>query len=517
MKIRTKVTEVTEVTETSHIHPLTLRTQWLPIIVTDGRIVIHEPLEGGEPFTYKFRPELLRDYAELPHLWATMYPSVLFDSFYRHYEDERDFTFTGHIGAKELKPGTDHGKVSAAVRTMGFKRSNKGGGKESQGNRSRSRRRHYLLDMRGFIPGKHVPPLEELYELAIDVRNFCVEMGIGPKSTFAGIAAAMLRHPRFYPNPRKRVPEFINEKARIHLPGNHYDLFTDKGRVVKSARYYDQRSAHHHAAIFAPAPSSDSLRAKGFTRGHDHGGGPIWLTPDHPKWNDALNEYGLYMVRAKVPAFSEWDARYLPNDLRIQGVRSVPIWSSELPWIQEMGISLVGIEWALTGDEIDKGIQEYAKWALEETAKRPHMKQALLTPYGLLAQRRSWSRAIEGTGHQTVRWELKTFDVCHTLIGDAEFHSYGPTNVLQRGVIEAYTRMLTLRFVSRVPPDMQLGLYGDAVIIETDKRQFIAPDMMPFRNKGELTNLEFLNEQGTQFVSEEMTRLPGNFKAGINR
>lgn len=498
------------------IAPLTLRTHSLPVIVTDGALVLEEPkAENVEPFPYNFRPERLRELAELPHLWATVQPASLFMAFYDHYKGERDFTFEGSVSAKELRPGMGMGTVGAAVRKVGFKRTKKGMG--MQGSASRTRRIHYMLDLRGFLVGKHVPPLADLYELAKDIRDFCDEMGIGPKLNFAGIASAMLRHPKFYPDPRKRVPEFINEKARLHLPGNHYDLFTDTGRVYKSARYYDQRSAHHHAALLAPMPTSDSLTGKGFTRDSDLGGGRVWLTPEDPAWEKTLEGYGLFMAQVKVPQLDEDLERYLPHSLRSPEKRggkiSVGVWSSELPWLREIGVKLLALEWALTGDEIDRGLRRYAEWALEEAQRRPHFKAALLCTYGLLAQRRGWSRTIRGVGPDKVRWDTQVFGTS-AAIGDTEFHSYGPTNVVQRGVIEAYTRMLTLRYVSRVPKDMQLGLYGDAVIIDVDGKEFIAPIEEPWREKGELSNLKFLS--ATQFESDQLTRLPGH-RAGMKR
>lgn len=500
----------------SHIAPLTLRALTLPVIVTDGHTVLEEPKATDvEPFPYRFRPDRLRELAEVPHLWASMHPAALFMAFYDHYKGDRDFTFEGSVSAKELRPGMGMGTVGACVRKIGFKRTKKGMG--NHGSASRGRRVHYLLDLRGFIVGKHVPPLEDLFLLAKDVRDFCDEMGIGPKLNFAGIASAMLRHPQFYPEPRKRVPEYINEKSRLHLPGNHYDLFTDTGRVYKAARYYDQRSAHHHAALLAPMPTSDSLRSKGYTKDSDHGGGRVWLTPDHPGWERTLNGYGLFMARVKVPRFEEDQERYLPHSLRVsetrQGVISVGVWSSELSWLREIGVELLGIEWALTGDEIDHGIRRFAEWALEEAQRRPHFKPTLLCTYGLLAQRRGWSRSLRGVGPDTVRWDMKTFKTA-VAMGEPEFHSYGPTNVVQRGIIEAYTRMLTLRYVRHVPKDLQLGLYGDAVIIDVDGQDFIAPVEEPWREKGELSNLKFLS--ATQFESDQLTRLPG-VRPGMRR
>lgn len=504
-----------EVSDTTHIHPIKLSSSWSPIIVTDLATIMEEPkTDSTEPYPYKFRPERLKEIAEVPHIWATTHPSDLFMSFYRYYQNDDEFTFRGNVSSKELRPGLGSGTVGAAVRQIGFTRSAKGGGENRDGTRSRTRRMHYLMDLRGFIDDKHEPPIEELYELAIKIRDFCWDMGIGPKLNFAGISSALLRHPDFYPESRKRVAEFINEKARLHLPGNHYDLFTETGRVHKTASYHDQRSAHHHAALLAPMPTSESLRAKGFTKDSDTGGGRVWITPEHPAWEQTLNEYGLFMARVVIPGLPEGQERYLPHDLRVPGIRSVPIWSAELPWIQEMGIKIKALEWALTGNEIDEGIRKYAKWALEVAQERPYFKSALLCTYGLLAQRRGWSRSIRGTGPTTVRWDHHRFKG-NVALGDTEFHSYGPTNVVQRGIIEAYTRMLTLRYVSRVPHEMQLGLYGDAVIIDIEGRDYVAPiDEGPWRDKGTLTELEFMST--TQFRSKELTRLPG-VRAGMKR
>lgn len=506
-------TDVTDTTGDACISPMRLTNKWYPILVTDGKNCIEEPKTLGEdPYTYRFRPERLLELAEIPHVWATVQPADLFIAFYNHYRRDKDFMFHGNVSAKEMRPGMGAGSMGAAIRKFGFIRNSKGQGDGGTAGRNHKRRMHFFLDLRGFIKGKLPPDLEGQYQLALEIRDFCHDMGIGPKLNFAGISSALLRHPKFYPEPRKRVAEFINEKARLHLPGNHYDLFTETGRVHKSAVYFDQRSAHHHAAMLAPMPTSDSLRAKGFTRDSEHGGGRLWITPRHPAWHRTLNEYGLFMAKVHVPPMLEGDERFMPHEMRSQGIRSVPIWSSELPWLEEMGVELMGLEWALTGNVIDEGIRRYAEWALDTAQAHPAFKSALLCTYGLLAQRRGWSRSIRGRGAKLVRWDHKTF-MANVAMGTPEFHSYGPTNVVQRGIIEAYTRMLTLRYVSRVPNDLQLGLYGDAIIIDAEARQYVAP-IEPWREKGELTNLKFLN--ATQFTSDELTRLPG-VKAGMKR
>ena len=493
--------------EDGYVTPLRLTNSWYPVIVTDGETCIEEPkwVEETEPFTYYFRPERLEELAELPHIWATLHPPELFMRFYNTYRTNRDFTFRGETSAKELRPGLGSGSVGSTVRKFGFARSGKGLGDKGAAGRSHARRMHFFLDLRGFLEDKLPPDLEGQYNLAVEIRNFCHDMGIGPKLNFAGISSALLRHPNFYPDPRKRVPEFINEKARLHLPGNHYDLFTETGRVYKSASYFDQRSAHHHAALVAPMPTSDSVRAKGFTRDEDSGGGRVWITPASPRWERVLAEYGLFMARVHVPALPEGDERYMPHNLRSPGLQSVPIWSSELPWLEEMGVRLLGLEWALTGNVIDEGIRRYAEWALETAQEHPAFKSALLCTYGLLAQRRGWSRSIRGVGAMRCRWDAQTF-LGNAALGEAEFHSYGPTHVLQRGIIEAYTRMLTLRYVSTIPKDLQLGLYGDAVIVDAEARQFVVP-MEPWREKGELSNLTFKN--AVTFTSDQLSRLPG--------
>lgn len=80
-------------------------------------------------------------------------------------------------------------------------------------------------------------------------------------------------------------------------------------------------------------------------------------------------------------------------------------------------------------------------------------------------------------------------------------------NVIQRGMIEAETRIAALRMATRMTSlgHRVLSIYADAVFIEPTGPLPLMPP--PWEVKGELTNLVFLN--ATSFESDQVTKLPG--------
>lgn len=453
-----------------------------------------------------FEPQLLERVRELPHIWATNDPEQVFMRMNEYYKDDPNWTFTGMQRSKLPERDKTWSEIGTSIWRFGFRRRRKEMGREygngTGDHRSYSSQIHFLMDMRGFLSREELDTLHVptwiLFERAKEIRNFLYEMGIGPRYNFAGIASSLLRHPRFYPYPRKRVPIWLNEKARPYLPGNHYDVMTRTGTVIKQASYHDQRSAHHYAAMNVDMPTSDSLAGKGFTRSEDR----IWITPKNPQWKRLTSEYGLFMMRVRVPAHEEYELRFLPHGFRTQGIHTLPVWSSEIAWLEELGVKFLGCLWALTGTEVDEGIKRYAEWAYEESQRSPYLKRTLLAAYGILGSRPSHQANLKQGDDIEVHWDRYKFKASSSEWSD--YRSPGVTNVIQRGIIEAYTRMLTLRYSSSLPRHTQLAIYGDAVIIDG---KIIAPIPEPWREKGELTNLIFRN--AVQFTSDQMSRLPG--------
>lgn len=481
------------------IKPLRLKFQWYPIVATNLELTMFESVVTEDIFTKDHCPQLLQGIREMPHIWATVDPGTLFMQMHSLYKGDPNWSYRGLQSTKIIpdlsrKLDRDIGVMNTHVWRFGWRRTSR---------TNHASQMHFLLDLRGFLTREElrsqpVLPVELLFERAQEVRDFCHSMGLGPRHNFAGIASTLLRHPQFYPQERKRVPTWLNEKARPYLPGNHYDVMTKVGVIIKAASYHDQRSAHHHAALNVYMPTSDSLMGKGFTKGE----GRIWLRPTDTNWNRVLAEYGLFLMRVQVPQYPEYDLRFLPHGMRQAGIYSAPVWSSELPWLQEIGVKFLGIHWALTGDEVDEGIRRYAEWALEQAERHPNLKQMLLATYGILGSRASSQAPIRQGDTDDIYWDQHKF---RGTAGEwSEYRSAPATNVVQRGIIEAYTRMLTLRYACSLPRHTQLAIYGDAVIIDG---HIVCPMPEPWREKGELTNLTFRN--AVQFTSDQISRLPG--------
>ena len=112
-----------------------------------------------------------------------------------------------------------------------------------------------------------------LLKFGIDVRDWCKEQNVPLPTSLAGIANALLRDPRFWPEARGRVPKATNERTREYLPGVYSQLLA-RTRVRHQAVAIDQRTAYHRAAQEVATPDPTTLFARGYFTQPDTG--PLW-------------------------------------------------------------------------------------------------------------------------------------------------------------------------------------------------------------------------------------------------
>lgn len=396
------------------------------------------------------------------------------------------------------------------------------GFRRAPGERTKNRYWH-VLDPSVFLDdAKAALPLAELALWAEDVCGWCGDNGIHPRPTAGGLAGQLLRHPRFYGEPRRKVPGATNERAREALPGNHYELRADRNRTY-AADYIDQASAHHHAALAAPVPDAFVYAVGHYRDMRD----TEWCQPA-----DIAGSFGLIRARIWTPdthkyptQWKTWVDDFRPAWAQSPGSRLAYLYTNELDLLAELGGRIEYITAAWLSDTHDPGLQAYAQWALEETARaeperREWLKRVLLTPYGLLAARPDFFEV----GFRRARGgEIRPYPIGGTMM---PFHIHRTSkpvhpriaHVIQRGMIEAETRAESIRFANRLLAEGEhvLCIYSDGVLVRTLPWRTQARLVThPWRHKATLTGLRFISEQA--FESQQIVRLPGIPVAGRSR
>ena len=347
------------------------------------------------------------------------------------------------------------------------------------------------------------------------LRAFCQAHDLKPTPTAGGVAAQLLRHPRFYPEPRRKVPRATNEKVRPHLPGNYYELRAEPHRVYAAALYIDQADAHHYAAMTTPVPQADRLQARG--RFHSLSGEP-WARPGSRVWEEVTGRHhGLLQLRVDVPRGVSL-GRYVPPAAQRPGERDVFVFTNELPDLLDLGVSVRWLSAAWTSPEADQGLQDYARWSVETVHRspedRPWLKPTLLAAYGILAakpRRLTFGYRTASSG-EPQDWYVGPERIA-VMARSTEREVQSPiASVIQRAMVEAETRRISLELARELEADYGrevLAVYADAVLVRDRRGDPEGLPLLPppWRVKERLTNLVFHTPQA--FESLEIQRLPG--------
>lgn len=437
----------------------------------------------ADVFTHAHESIVISD--GFPHIFARLHA---------HFKDDERWQYRAIV--QEMEGDT---RVSTTLSFFGFKRTS---------HKQRRRGRYFypvavdtfIRDLSQFDGADEA---QQMLSFGIKLRDFCAEMKIRPKTTGAGIAAQLLRHPQFYPEPRRHTPTFINDVARSHLPGNHYALMRAPGdnSVVKAATYIDQKSAHHYAARTTPLPSANSILGRGSRSDRP------WLYPGERAYDEARKHHGLFKLRIRFPHLAENEQRFVQPIFWENMGKTITthIWSNELAYMERWGARVHYLIAGYSTKETDDGLPRYAEWAERQPA---WLKQTLLTPYGILATRARRSRIIHANG----RGEQVEVPIGPHLVegyaGQIRDSTNPVTFVIQRGLIESYVRQLSLELAHQLDTDggEVLSIYGDGVFVRArpgDQLQLPAP----WREKREVHNLTF--DGPHRLRSDELTRLPG--------
>jgi hypothetical protein len=333
------------------------------------------------------------------------------------------------------------------------------------------------------------------------LRDFCAENNLEIRPTMGGISSQFLTDPRFYPNARRKVPAQTNDRAREHLPGNHYKLnvYPSPNRDYR-ALYIDQHRAHHYHAKLTHFPHADHLYAYGYFRNLSR----CYRDTVSPRF------MGLYCLDLLAPS----RGRHYSWLGMAREIKAAFVYTSELTHLLDMGYKVTGVRAAWGSHHQDTGLNKYAAWACEQLdrhADAPWLKPLLLSTYGTLACRPTYAEAVFKQAKRGTKTTMLTGrrSLTGTMVQRPQKLEPGIVNVIQRGMIEAATRSESIALAQYLEHKGQriLAIYADAVIIEQDDDRPLPLLFDPWEVKRTLNHYQPINTQA--FTSDSMTRLPG--------
>lgn len=297
-------------------------------------------------------------------------------------------------------------------------------------------------------PERVIPPtLDGLMRFATDVRAWLKEQNLPVPTTLSAIGSALLRDKRFYPDPRGRVPSATNERVREWLPGVHQELHT-KQRAHRSVITLDQRGAYHQIVQDIALPDSTTLHARGYF--NDPENAPLWLQRSHPDCVGVLAAPGLVCIDAHSRRSKPSEFR--PPALDYIGTRRLYLWTNEVEFAEQHGVTVIGLVAAWVAEDNDTGLARYGRFAQHQISavtdyRKRWLKPSLHSAYGLLGAKPRTLRNgfLHGRGEVT-KWLLgvRAFNVHESELD----HKPPLGNAVQLGMIQAEVRLRTLRMAN---------------------------------------------------------------------
>ncbi len=349
---------------------------------------------------------------------------------------------------------------------------------------------------------------ESLLRLAVDIREWCENENVPLPSTLAGIANALLRDKRFWPEPRGRVPRATNENVRRFLPGVHNESFTkphDNYHPVVTA--LDQRTAYHVAAQQIPAPDPTSLFARGYFNHPDNS--PLWAIPGDGLYERTVRQPGVVFAECQVRPIRRHEVR--PPAVRKSGRYRAALWTNEIPLVEQNGVTIIGLSTAWTSTRPDDGLPRYGAYAEQQVTEASDYRQRWLKPtlhalYGLLATRARHVKIGHLRGQSKNTGEARigfghTFPVRQADLGVIQ---PATVNTAALGVLQSEIRKRSLSLARTLTEHgvTVLHVHADGLHVVGD------PPLTPEGWKIEpLTRLRYLD--GQSWIAEEKDCLPG--------
>lgn len=343
----------------------------------------------------------------------------------------------------------------------------------------------------------------DLLRFGTDVRDWCKEHNLPLPTSLSGIAAALLRDGRFWPEARGRVPTATNERIRPWLPGVYSELRAEPARR-HDAVAIDQRAAYHRAAQEVPMPDATTLFARGFFNAPETS--PLWAQPGDGVYERTMSQPGVVYVTYSARPLRAHEAR--PPAIK-PGEGRCALWTAEVPYVETQGVTIHGIVAAWTSSDHDHGIARYGAWAEERIGEASEYRKRWLKPtlhalYGLTAMR---TRKVS-IGHYRGRGERDAF-----LLGPHEFpvHRHdlpslpsATTNVATLGVLQAEIRARSFKLANALSVEgvTILHIHADGIHAAGDIP--LIPNGWTIKPK---TNLMYVDR--VSWLSDEGDSLPG--------
>lgn len=484
-----------------------------PIIAIAGQQVL---LESGETFSFEDMPQLFR--TQPSSIVVCQSFGGIIKYLDEQYANDPLWQFQArpverHSFAPNRKTSRVRPQKECVINYFGFKSQSHKKGEKG--------RYHYPLvpdtfclktigELRRGFPNE-TTAIIQLMKWAKEVRSFLIanDMKLSPNT--GGLGAKFLRDPRFYPEPRRKVPDRTNDMTRNLLPGNYYKLYAaEEGKGVHNAAYLDQRSAHHYAAKSVKFPNANSLRWRGrYKTLKDRS----YAKAGTPKFERLIKEYGLFYLAIETPRWQPGQFP-LPMSEGPNGYKRGFFYSNEIAYLLKTGVRIRHIIACWTSPDIDAGLNKYARWAETQIAssletRKPWLKPTLLSTYGVLASK---PRKYEYGFKQCDGGEPKQYPVGNSLLDVQATVSKkkvgaAMANIIHRGLIEAQTRLFSLEFASELSAKghVILAIYADSIFVEDGAGLPLLPE--PWRVQDFLTSLRF--ESSTHFTSAQISKQPG--------
>lgn len=343
--------------------------------------------------------------------------------------------------------------------------------------------------------------VDEMVAWAADMHSFIEEFDLLPAPSFYKLSAQFLRN-RFNEGHSHK----LNERLRFALPGNYYLYNASPIQVYGEVLEVDQSNAHHHSAASLSFPLKSSVRQIEQVPWKDY----VRKYLSVPGWNGVLHLLG------EVPYLRT--ETYLPPPWNEPGLTQGYVYTNELEYLLQCGMKPVHVLQGWIGDERDPLPTHYGKWAMQQIAaaspsRKRWLKPTLLATYGMLAARPF--RQISIWAHTENGGPRGNFHVGKEQFMSLTYKQNGEppvpsryANVIHRGMIEAETRLQTLKMAKQYAEQgfEVLALYADGIFVTRPKSgqmPLIAP---PWRMTP-ITNAHFPHKG--QVICDQYEKLPG--------
>lgn len=345
--------------------------------------------------------------------------------------------------------------------------------------------------------------------------DFCQDSGIPMMASAGATASKLLRLPRYYENPRRRVPRATNEKARPALRGHPYKLFVEPMRPV-TAIEFDQSAAHPHAAATIPMPSANNLYGGfDFASERDYDKPPPYLWRGSLLYEREIVKPGLFYLKLYGPTKH---SDFCPTEWQHEGPFHDYVVSNEIGWLKELGIQIDGIIARWTSPTVDEGIQRYAQDALAAGEslsgfQRAIVKAIFLAGLGVLGAKPHKVKVLRG--HEITggcEFTVPTRDGPLAIYRKEMRQTYqlAIANLIQRAMIERECAKRSWQLAAELQGKgwQVVCIYADSVFATPPAAQMTLTDLpAPWREKGVHTNLQF--KTATTYVSDQASKMPG--------